>query len=84
MWLPVPGRLHDRRIGEDWAPRTPAVCITPAFSVLTELSRTLKKRPTVDSTQSTSHVQGVSGHVWRFAGCEFDELGHELRVRGQQ
>ncbi len=37
----------------------------------------------MDSPQSTSHVQGVSGHVWRFAGCEFDELGHELRVRGQ-
>ena len=36
----------------------------------------------MDRTQSTSHVQRVSGHVWRFAGCEFDELGHELRVRG--
>jgi len=36
----------------------------------------------VDSTQSTSHVPRASGHVWRFADCEFDDLGHELRVRG--
>ena len=36
----------------------------------------------MDSTESSSHVQRVSGHVWRFADCEFDELGHELRVRG--
>jgi DNA-binding winged helix-turn-helix (wHTH) protein/serine/threonine protein kinase len=36
----------------------------------------------VDPNQSTPHVQRVSGHVWRFAGCEFDELRHELRVRG--
>ncbi len=37
----------------------------------------------MDSPQSPSHAQGVSAHIWRFAGCEFDELGHELRVRGQ-
>lgn len=26
--------------------------------------------------------QRVTGHVWRFAECKFDELRHELRVRG--
>lgn len=31
----------------------------------------------------TGQVQQVSGHVWRFADCEFDELRHELRIRGK-
>lgn len=31
----------------------------------------------------TGQVQPVSGHVWRFAHCEFDELRRELRVGGK-
>ena len=37
----------------------------------------------MDSAQSTGEVQRVSGHVWRFADCELDELRRELRVRGR-
>jgi TolB-like protein/DNA-binding winged helix-turn-helix (wHTH) protein/Flp pilus assembly protein TadD len=36
----------------------------------------------VDANQSRAPDHRISGHVWRFAGCEFDELRHELRVRG--
>ena len=37
----------------------------------------------MDFPQSTEQVQRVSGHVWRFADCELDELRRELRVRGR-
>src|SRR6202162_6397148 len=30
----------------------------------------------------TADVQDVSGRLWRFGECEFDELRLELRVRG--
>lgn len=33
-------------------------------------------------SQSASPADGGRGRVWRFAGCEFDELRHELRVGG--
>src|SRR5215210_1343003 len=36
----------------------------------------------MDSAQSTGQER-VSGHVWRFADCELDELRRELRVQGR-
>jgi serine/threonine protein kinase/DNA-binding winged helix-turn-helix (wHTH) protein len=36
----------------------------------------------VKSTQSIAPSRPSSGHIWRFAACEFDELRRELRVRG--
>ncbi|MGH9941924.1 MAG: protein kinase domain-containing protein [Pyrinomonadaceae bacterium] len=37
----------------------------------------------MDSAQLTGQVHRISGHVWRFADCELDELRRELRVRGR-
>ena len=40
--------------------------------VLTDRSRTLKELNFL-----------VSGHIWRFVGCEYDDSTHELRVSGR-
>jgi DNA-binding winged helix-turn-helix (wHTH) protein/serine/threonine protein kinase len=36
----------------------------------------------VDRSEPTGHPQRGPGHIWRFAGCEFDERRRELRVQG--
>ncbi len=36
----------------------------------------------MDSTEPTGPTERAPGHIWRFAGCEFDERRRELRVRG--
>lgn len=33
-------------------------------------------------THQSATDDRISGHVWRFADCEVDELRRELRVRG--
>jgi serine/threonine protein kinase/DNA-binding winged helix-turn-helix (wHTH) protein len=37
----------------------------------------------MDSPHPAEESQRFSGHVWRFADCELDELRRELRVRGR-
>ena len=37
----------------------------------------------MNSADTTGEAQRVAGHVWRFAGCELNELRRELRVRGR-
>jgi hypothetical protein len=34
------------------------------------------------SHTSSSEEWDVSGRLWRFGTCEFDESGHELRISG--
>src|ERR1044071_1769604 len=36
----------------------------------------------MDPAHPNGQAKQVSGHIWRFADCEFDELRRELHVRG--
>ena len=58
-------------------------CRITGFRVLTEVSRTLKNAKRMNYNGQITDAPEVSGRLWRFAECEFDELRRELQVKGK-